>query len=269
MIRATILGCGSSGGVPRIGGNWGACDPSNPKNRRRRCSLLVERVGRGGTTTALIDTGPDFVPQMLDAGVRTLDGVLWTHPHADHIHGIDDLRQVAINARAMVRSWADAPTARALQKRFGYIFETPPGSSYPPVCRLYRIEDQPIMVEGKGGEIRFAPFEVSHGDIPALGFRITAEGAGGLVYLPDVLEIPDAAWPLIEGAEVFVVDALRYHPHPSHAHLALALEWLARSGVPRGVLTNLHHDLDYERLMAETPENVVPAFDGMVIETSG
>jgi len=267
MIRATILGCGSSGGVPRVGGYWGACDPANPRNRRRRCSLLLQRGGPGGTTTVLIDTGPDFVQQMLDSGVSTLDGVFWTHPHADHIHGIDDLRQVAINARAMVQTWADEPTAAQLRTRFGYIFETPPGSSYPPVCWLNRLHG-PVTVEGAGGAITLAPFTVGHGDIPALGFRITGEArTGGLVYLPDALTIPEDAWPLIEGAEVFVVDALRRTPHPSHAHLTLALEWIARSGVPRGVLTNMHHDLDHDAVMAETPAHVVPAHDGMVIET--
>lgn len=264
MIRATILGCGSSGGVPRIGGHWGACDPANPKNRRRRSSLLVERIGTRGCTQVLIDTGPDMVPQLLDAGVARLDAVIWTHAHADHLHGIDDLRQVALNARSLVETWADEATAAVLLRRFGYIFETPPGSSYPPVCRLNRIAGE-IAVHGAGGPLRFTPFSVSHGDIDALGLRIAAPG-GGIVYLPDVLAIPEAAWPAITGAEVFVCDALRRKPHPSHAHLALTLEWIARSGARRGVLTNMHHDLDYATVAAETPAHVEPAFDGMVIE---
>lgn len=264
MIRATILGCGSSGGVPRIGRIWGACDPANPRNRRRRCALLVERIGAAGRTQVLIDTGPDLVPQLLDAGVARLDAVLWTHAHADHIHGIDDLRQVALNTRALVETWADAPTATVLERRFGYIFETPPGSSYPPVCRLNRIRGD-VVIAGAGGALRFTPFTVSHGDIDALGFRIATPG-GGIVYLPDVLAIPEEAWPLIEGAEVFICDALRRKPHPSHAHLALTLEWMARSRTPRGVLTNMHHDLDFATVAAETPAHVEPAFDGMVIE---
>ena len=262
-VRATILGCGSSGGVPRIGGHWGACDPANPRNRRRRCSLLVEREGPGGTTTALIDTGPDFVPQMLDAGVSRLDGVLWTHPHADHIHGIDDLRQIAINMRGKVQGWADGQTAAVLRDRFGYVFETPPGSSYPPICRLNAL-DGPATVEGAGGPLTFTPIRVGHGDIPALGFRVEAEGTA-LIYLPDALTIPDASWPLIEGAAVFICDALRYTPHPSHAHVALALDWIARSGAARAVLTNLHIDLDHARLSAELPGHIRPAHDGMVI----
>lgn len=268
MIRATILGCGSSGGVPRIGGHWGACDPLNPKNRRRRCALLVERAGPDGKTTVLIDTGPDFVPQMLDAGVTVLDAVLWTHPHADHIHGIDDLRQLAMNARRKVEGWADAPTAETLTRRFGYIFETPQGSSYPPVCSLNLI-DGPVVVNGPGGALTFRPFTVRHGDIPALGFRITGDDPAGLVYLPDVLTIPEDCWPLIAGAEVFICDALRYTTHPSHAHVALALEWIERSAVPRGVLTNLHIDLDHDRLASEVPDHIVPASDGMVIDVAG
>ncbi|SIQ30230.1 phosphoribosyl 1,2-cyclic phosphate phosphodiesterase [Paracoccus thiocyanatus] len=264
MIRATILGCGSSGGVPRLGGRWGECDPSNPRNRRRRCSLLVERLGDGGITRLLIDTGPDLVAQLLDAGVGELDAVAYTHAHADHIHGIDDLRQVVFNTRRRMPAWADAPTAAALKARFGYIFETPPGSSYPPVCDLQAL-DGPFAIDGAGGRIEVAPFQVEHGDMNALGFRLGGTGPS-LVYLPDVLAIPEDAWPVIMGCDVFICDALRRIPHPSHAHLALTLEWIARSGCARGVITNMHIDLDYDAVMRETPENVVPAYDGMRID---
>lgn len=268
MIRATILGCGSSGGVPRLGGHWGECDPANPRNRRRRCSLLVDLPGPEGTTCILIDTGPDLVPQLTDAGVGLLDGVVWTHPHADHIHGIDDLRQIVQNRGAMLPGWADATTAGMLRRRFGYVFETPPGSTYPPIVTMNLI-DGPFAVDGAGGRVRLTPFEVDHGGTRALGFRIAPEVAPdrALVYLPDVLAIPDAAWPAIMDAEVFICDALRRTPHPSHAHLALALEWIARSRARRGVITNMHIDLDHDAVMAETPAHVVPAFDGMVIET--
>lgn len=266
MIRAVVLGCGSSGGVPRLGGHWGDCDPANPKNRRRRCSLLVERSSDAGTTRALIDTGPDLVPQLTDAGVGLLDAVVWTHPHADHLHGIDDLRQIVHNRRAMLPGWADAPTTEALLTRFGYVFETPPGSAYPPIVALNRI-DRPFLIESRGGALRFTPFTVDHGGTPALGFRIAADEAPApaLVYLPDVLAIPDAAWPAIMDAEVFVCDALRRTPHPSHAHLSLTLDWIARSRTRQGIITNMHIDLDYGAVMAETPDNVVPAFDGMEI----
>ncbi|WP_199260140.1 MBL fold metallo-hydrolase [Paracoccus binzhouensis] len=264
MIRATILGCGSSGGVPRLGNRWGECDPANPRNRRRRCALLVERFGHDGVTRVLIDTGPDFVPQMQDAGVGELDAVAYTHAHADHIHGIDDLRQIVFNMRRKMPVWADGPTAAALTTRFGYIFETPAGSSYPPICELMPIHG-PFAVEGAGGTIELAPFEVDHGDIGALGYRIGGMEQS-LVYLPDVLAIPEDAWPLVAGCDVFICDALRRIPHPSHAHLALALDWIARSGCAQGIITNMHIDLDYDDVMRETPENVVPAHDGMRIE---
>lgn len=264
MIRATILGCGSSGGVPRLGGHWGACDPADPRNRRRRCALLVERHGPAGVTRVLVDTGPDLVPQLDGVGVGLLDAVVWTHPHADHIHGIDDLRQIVQNRGSMLPGWADASTTAALKGRFGYVFETPPGSAYPPIVSLNLING-PFTIEGAGGAVSVVPFTVGHGGIPALGLRMGMPGHE-LVYLPDVLTIPDEAWPVIEGAQVFVVDALRRTPHPSHAHLALALEWIERSAIPRAVLTNMHIDLDYGTVLAETPEHVVPAWDGMTIE---
>ena len=263
MIRATILGCGSSGGVPRLGGPWGGCDPTNPKNRRRRCALLVERQGAEGTTRLLVDTGPDLVPQLTDAGVGLLDAVVWTHPHADHIHGIDDLRQIVHNRRSLLPGWADAPTAHALLTRFRYVFETPPGSDYPPIVALNAIEG-PFSVDGAGGPVRLTPFTVDHGGVPALGFRVQG-GGGALVYLPDVLTIPDDAWPAIMGAELFICDALRYTPHPSHANLDQALAWIERSRVPRGVITNMHIDLDYDAVMARTPSHVIPAHDGLVL----
>ncbi|WP_134678884.1 MBL fold metallo-hydrolase [Paracoccus ravus] len=263
MIRAVILGCGSSGGVPRLGNRWGECDPQNPKNRRRRCALLLERKGPLGMTRVLIDTGPDLVPQLLDAGVGELDAVVYTHAHADHIHGIDDLRQIVYNMDRMMELHADPATAQALRGRFGYVFETPEGSSYPPICRMNLI-DGPIHVHGEGGAIDLLPFEVDHGDTKALGFRIPGDH-GGLVYLPDVKDIPEAAWPAIMGAEIFICDGLRRKPHPSHAHLDLALDWIAQSGAVRGVITNMHIDLDYDDVMGETPDNVIPAHDGLVL----
>ena len=268
MIRATILGCGSSGGVPRLDGHWGDCDPANPKNRRRRCALLVQRIGAQGTTQIVIDTGPDFAPQMLDAGISELDAVVYTHAHADHIHGIDDIRQLVFNRGAVMPIWADGTTAEALVTRFGYIFETPPGSLYPPVCALNLIEG-PLTIHGAGGTLHLTPFVVEHGAIMALGFRIRGEDARGLVYLPDVSAIPDAAWPAIMGADLFICDALRRTPHPSHAHLARTLDWFSRAGTPRCVITNMHLDMDYAAVMADTPAHVVPAFDGMVVEVAG
>ena len=261
-LRFTILGCGSSGGVPRLGGDWGDCDPSNPKNRRRRCSMLVERITDTGTTRVLIDTAPDMREQLLDAGVGLLDGVVYTHSHADHMHGIDDLRQIVFNLRQRLPVWADGPTQEALMGRFGYAFVQPEGSSYPAILDLHTIAG-PFSVPGAGGPIPFIPFRAEHGTMDALGFRI-----GPLAYLPDVIEIPAASWPHLIGLDVWVLDALRRKPHPTHAHLALSLEWIARAKPRRAVLTNMHVDLDYQTLRGELPEGVTPAFDGMVIETN-
>lgn len=259
-LRFTILGCGSSGGVPRIGGDWGDCDPANPKNRRRRCSLLVERVTDRGVTQVLIDTSPDMREQLLSAGIGTLDAVVFTHSHADHTHGIDDLRQIVFNRRGRLPVWADLPTQTALRDRFTYAFEQLPGSSYPPILDMNLI-DGPITVPGAGGDLVLHPFLANHGGMDALGFRI-----GGVAYLPDAVSIPDAGWSMLDGLEVWIVDALRRKPHPTHAHLALTLDWIARAKPARAVLTNMHNDLDYQTLADETPDHITPAFDGMVIE---
>jgi len=259
-LRATILGCGSSGGVPRIGNAWGACDPSEPRNTRRRCSLMVERLEGGQATRVLIDTSPDLRVQLLDAGVSELDGVVYTHAHADHVHGIDDLRVVAQNRGSRLPVWADAETADTLITRFGYVFVQPPGSVYPPILDLRGIDDGPFEVGGPGGPVTFQPIRVQHGRTEALGFRI-----GGLAYLPDVSDLPEAAWPLLAGLDTWILDALRYRPHPTHVHLERSLEWIAQAAPRRAVLTNLHNDLDYATLAAEVPANVIPAHDGLVL----
>ncbi|WP_395539394.1 MBL fold metallo-hydrolase [Neotabrizicola sp. sgz301269] len=258
-LRFTILGCGSSGGVPRLGGEWGECDPANPKNRRRRCSLLVERETESGTTAVLIDTSPDMRDQLLDAGIGRLDAVVYTHSHADHMHGIDDLRQITFNLRHRLPVWADGPTQEALLSRFGYAFVQPKGSPYPPILDLHTI-DGPVTISGAGGDVVLHPFEANHGPTDALGFRI-----GPLAYLPDAVAIPEESWPLLEGLDCWVVDALRRKPHPTHAHLAMTLSWIARARPVRAVLTNMHVDLDHAVVEAETPAHVFAAYDGMQI----
>lgn len=256
-LRFTILGCGSSGGVPRLGGLWGDCDPHNPKNRRRRCSMLVERIDDGGITRVLVDTSPDMRQQLLDAGVGDLDAVIYTHGHADHVHGIDDLRMIVFNKRARLPVWADGPTQERLYAGFGYAFVQPEGSPYPPILNMHTI-DGDVVIDGAGGAITFQPFEVDHGAIDALGFRINS-----LAYVPDVIDIDDNGWAALKDLDIWIVDALRRTPHPTHAHLDLALEWIERAAPKRAVLTNMHIDLDYQTVLDETPDHVVPAFDGM------
>jgi len=259
-LRATILGCGSSGGVPRLGGDWGDCDPAEPRNRRRRCSLLLERTGAEGTTRVLIDTAPDMRDQLLEAGVGMLDAVVYTHSHADHVHGIDDLRQIVFNTRRRLPVWADHPTQEALYARFGYAFIQPAESPYPAILDMHTITG-PFAIAGAGGPIGLTPLAVGHGSTSALGFRI-----GDLAYLPDALTIPEATWPALDGLDCWIVDALRRAPHPTHAHLALTLDWIARAAPRRAVLTNMHVDLDYRTLEAELPAHIRPAHDGMTID---
>lgn len=258
-VRFTILGCGSSGGVPRLGGHWGECDPTNPRNTRRRCSLLIERESEGGITRVLIDSSPDLRAQLLDAGIGALDAVVYTHAHADHVHGIDDLRMIVFNMRQRLPVWADGDTQNALYARFGYAFVQPEDSPYPPILDMHTI-DGPFEIEGAGGAIRLTPFQVNHGSIDALGFRV-----GDLAYLPDVAAIPDDVWPVLSGLDCWILDALRRTPHPTHAHLALSLEWIARAAPRRAVLTNMHIDLDYQTVEEETPAHVTPAYDGMIL----
>ena len=256
-MRITILGCGSSGGVPRLGGHWGDCDPSEPKNTRRRCSILVERLSDTGTTSVLIDTSPDMRNQLLDAQVGRLDGVLYTHSHADHVHGLDDLRMIVINMRARLPVWADAPTRAALLERFGYAFVRPEGSMYPPILEMNEMQGD-VTIDGPGGALTFTPFLVHHGGMDALGFRVN-----DVAYLPDVVDIPEPAWLQLENLRCWIVDALRRDPHPTHSHLAKTLGWIETMKPETAVLTNMHNDLDYATVAKETPDHVKPAFDGM------
>ena len=263
-LKFTILGCGSSGGVPRPALGWGVCDPNNPKNRRRRTSLLVERRNGVGVSRVLVDTSPDLREQLIDAEVDWLDAVLYTHEHADHTHGIDDLRGLFIKRRRRVDVYLDEPTAKAMRGRFGYCFQSPPGSEYPPIVSEHRlVPGQGVTVHGEGGAITALPVLQEHGDIPSLGFRF-----GGLAYSCDLSNLPPDSVAALAGVEVWIVDALRYWPHPSHFSVDDALAWIERIRPGRAILTNLHSDLDYDALRTKLPSNVEPAFDGLTIEVA-
>jgi len=262
ILRFTILGCGSSPGTPRITGDWGACDPANPRNRRTRAAALAERIGPNGTTRVVIDTGPDFRAQMLAANVRRLDAALYTHAHADHIHGIDDLRGFVLDQRKLMDVYCDQPTLTRLMDSFGYCFTTPIGSSYPPILKARLFEhDSRVVVEGEGGALAFEPLPQLHGDIISLGFRI-----GGLAYCPDVSDFPEATVARLLGLDVLIIDALQYRTHPSHLSLEQSLDWITRIAPRRAVLTHMHTPLDYDVVQRDTPDNVQPAHDGLVIE---
>ena len=264
-LTFTILGCGSSMGVPRVALGWGSCDPNNPKNRRRRCALLIQRASaQGHVTRALIDCSPDLREQLLGAQVDWLDGVLITHEHADHTHGIDDLRPLFVHKRRKVDVYVDEPTSRAMHARFGYCFMTPPGSEYPPILSEHRIEPgRPLTVNGQGGPIELLPILQSHGDIPSLGFRI-----GKVAYSADIKELSAESLALMAGLDVWIVDALRKSPHPSHFNLEEALHWIGRVKPKRAILTNLHTDMDYAELCATLPPGIEPAYDRMCFSAS-
>lgn len=266
-IELTILGCGSSSGVPRLGGpdlagDWGACDPNNPKNRRTRCSVLVQRRTEAGATRVLVDTAPDMREQLLTAKVAALDAVLITHDHADQLHGLDDLRQVAHFTHRRVDVHTDAKTAKAVMARFAYCFVQPEGSGYPAITNMHIIPEPfaDFVIGGAGGPLPVRPFWQRHGEIRSLGFRF-----GPIAYSPDVSSLDEDAFAALAGVDTWIVDALRYTPHPSHAHVALALEWIARLKPRHAVLTNLHQDLDYEALKRQLPAHVEPAFDGLTV----
>lgn len=260
-----LLGTGSSGGVPRVGGDWGVCDPAEPKNRRRRCCALVQKRGENDAlTNILIDTSPDLREQLLDAQLKHLDAVIYTHDHADQSHGIDDVRALAIRQRSAIPVYFDPYARESLMKRFEYCFVG--GKGYPAILspHVTVTEGQAFSVGGQGGAVELMPVGMIHGPIPCMGYRI-----GNVAYCNDVNELPATALMLLQGLDVLIIDALRYTPHPSHAHLELALEWIETLKPQRAILTNLHVDMDYHTLRTSLPEGVEPGFDGMEIKISG
>jgi phosphoribosyl 1,2-cyclic phosphate phosphodiesterase len=263
VLELTVLGSGSSGGVPRADGEWGACDPANPKNLRSRCSLLVRRKGEGADyeTTAIVDTSPDLRLQTVQAGARRLDAILLTHDHADQVHGLDDVRAFFLRQQALIPCHMDASTDATMMRRFGYIFEAEGG--YPAICARRAIppHGEPWRVDGPSGSIPVVTFDQDHGGVRSVGYRF-----GDVAYSSDVVNLDESAFAALEGLDVWIVDALRYRPHPTHAHLERTLTWIERLRPRRAILTNLHIDLDYETLKAELPDGVEPAFDGLRFE---
>lgn len=260
-LEVTVLGCGSSGGVPRADGDWGVCDPSEPKNRRLRCSLLVRRKGEGPETTVIVDTSPDFREQAVAAKVKRLDGVLFSHDHADQTHGIDDVRAFFIRQRARIPAWMDAETRGSLTRKFDYIFESQGG--YPAILEARDLPDHgdPWRIDGPSGPIPVTSFDMEHGAIRCAGFRF-----GPVAYSPDVNGLDDAAYEALAGVDTWIVDALRHTPHPTHAHLERTLGWIERVKPRRAILTNMHIDMDFNALRGSIPPGVEPAYDGLTLE---
>lgn len=272
--RVRILGSGSSGGVPRFGGadgrgDWGVCDPNEPKNRRTRCSVLVERAHDADafdhrkTTNVLIDTSPDMRQQLLDARCSHLDGVLFTHDHADQAHGIDDLRVFAISQRKRIPVFLGEETSGGLLSRFSYCFEQAPSSPYPAILdrRTMPIMGRSLSVDGPAGPIMAIPFLQFHGSVDSLGFRI-----GSMAYSSDVVGLPEESFATLQNLDLWIVDALQPTPHKTHAHLDMTLEWIDRVKPKRAILTNLHVSMDYQTLVDQLPANIQPAYDGLTIE---
>ncbi len=257
-MRATILGCGSSGGTPLLGPEgWADCDPKDPRNRRRRASILVEHDG----TRLLIDTSPDLREQLLAAQVSALDAVVYTHAHADHLHGIDDLRAINYLRRKPIDIWADPKTLAEIKSRFAYAFGPPPSGSdrgdwYRPVLTANEYQG-PFRI----GPIDIVPFEQRHGRFGSMGLRF-----GPLAYSTDVKTLDEAAFAALAGVEVWIVDCLRKEPHLTHSHLEQTLAWIARVKPRRAVLTHLDHTMDYAAVRALCPPGVEPGVDGMTLD---
>jgi phosphoribosyl 1,2-cyclic phosphate phosphodiesterase len=261
-LQVRILGSGSSGGVPRIGNDWGACDPAEPRNRRTRCSILMKAwgAGRADPTVVLVDTSPEIREQLLAARVDRIDAVLMTHQHADQAHGMDDLRALVIRHRKRIPVYMDLFTADDLVARFGYCFRG--GAAYPAIldARVSLAAGERVELDGAGGTLGVLPLLQDHGSGPSLAFRV-----GNFAYCNDVVRLPEESLDRLGGLDVLVVDALRYAAHPTHANVDQALAWIARLKPRRAILTNLHVDLDYQTLKAELPAGVEPAWDGMEI----
>ncbi|UZK70002.1 MBL fold metallo-hydrolase [Sphingomonas sp. S1-29] len=252
-MKIRLLGSGTSSGVPRIGNDWGACDPTEPRNRRTRCAALVSTA----TTRILIDTGPDMREQLLLADIGDVDAVIWTHDHADHTHGIDDLRQIAHNRGRQVAGYARPHTFAGLERRFAYVFHG--RGPYPPTVELQPLDDSVTI-----GDVVVRVVDQPHGDITSAGLRFD-HGDSSIVYSTDFHELTADMQDLYQGCDVWVVDALRHQPHPSHPHLEATLEYIARIRPGFAALIHMDQSMDYAALRASLPAGVEPGYDGMEI----
>lgn len=253
-MRITILGCGASGGVPLITGEWGECDPNNPKNRRQRASIAVERNG----ITLLVDTSPDLRAQCLSANIQKIDAVLYTHDHADHTHGIDDLRPFLHHYKTPIPVYGDEETLAFLKSRFGYAF--PIQETGPAIYRSF-VVDKVVKGPFEIGDIPIQPFLQNHGYSTSLGYRFEK-----VAYSTDVVDLEEEAFQALEGVDVWIVDCIAMDPKPTHSHLAKTLEWIERVRPRKAYLTHMSPLLDYDKLLKVLPEGVEPAYDGLVIE---
>ena len=264
-MRLTILGCGSSTGVPVIGGGWGNCDPTNPKNRRRRASILFQHE----ETTLLVDTPPDLHDQLVDAEVRDVTAILYTHAHADHLHGIDEVRGLNLLVDRWIDCYADAPTMEMIEARFAYVFRPIDGNYFYKPCLTPHLIEGPFQV----GTVKVTPFMQDHGyaisrsgHFGSLGFRFDMPDGTSAAYSTDVVNLSEEALDLVAGVDVWVVDCLRFEPHPTHSHFERTMEWVARVKPGRAILHHMNHQADYAVLLAACPPGVEPGYDGMVVE---
>lgn len=255
-MKLRILGCGTSSGVPRIGNDWGACDRTNPRNRRRRVSIVVEfgTVGEGGPRI-LVDTGPDLREQLLDADIDVVDAIVWTHDHADHCHGIDEVRQLFHKRGAPVPGYARKPTLDALTTRFAYAFRGNAG--YPPTVDARVLPDRLTF-----GENTIDVVDQPHGKISSAGL-VFGSGGRKIVYATDFKDMTPQMADAYRGADLWVVDALRRAPHPTHPHLEQTLKWVEALSPAAVLLTHMDQSMDYDTLCGELPANVRPAYDGL------
>ncbi len=269
VLKVTILGCGSSGGIPRADGEWGICNPDQPRNRRSRCSILLEQwQGHSANependqkTIILIDTSPDLRQQLIHAKIKHLDAIVYTHEHADQSHGIDDVRAISYRSRRQIPVYMDDSTKQHLFTRFRYCFEMPEGRVHPPILELKPVfqDGDSLRINGPGGIVTLMAINISHGPSRANGFRINNR----LAYMPDVWQIDDAALARLKDLDLWIVDALRYNEHPTHAHLDRTMTWIARTQTRKAILTNLHIDMDYDVLSSEMIGQHCVAYDGM------